>query len=603
MNLINKIKKLINTNDQCNQIQLARYVIASYSEFFYNYSFNCERLCFSQISDEIKNEINQSYKSENGQEILHLGVLYESILPKELKKKLGQVFTPQETIKQMIDTTLLEEDYLKNPHLRILDPSCGAGDFLVLLYHKILQIITKNAKYFEENHNLHQGNLSQHILLNNLFGFEIDYFTKEMCLANIAISCHSTLSPNILIEDFLFYDNESCFDIIIGNPPYIGHKNLIIDHKKALKSWFSVYNDKADISYCFFEKSYQCLFPRGKLSLITSRYFLEANFADKLRAFITKHYQIEEIVDFSGTVHFKNTGISPLMIRLIKTESLGNIQVTDISKNHQYIVKQVTLSSKPWKLIPEKAMKTYEKIMNQARLTIKDTFIMKQGIITGLDSAFIVDEETIDRYSLEKEILVNWIKGASVQKEGIIDKKKLKLIYTNDIELSQYPKVANYLDQYKNRLSVRRECIKGYRRWYDLQWSRNKSLFTNDKILFPYKASNNRFVLDSQGYFFSADVYMMKPINNSISSDEAIYYLNSVIFEFLIKVTSKKIGINHYEYYPYNLQNLPYFNFSFNNEIFNQDSNKNNLQFNDLLAYYLNLDDEDMETIRNQINR
>ncbi|MGB4438151.1 MAG: hypothetical protein WBJ13_02775 [Sedimentibacter sp.] len=45
--------------------------------------------------------------------------------------------------------------------------------------------------------------------------------------------------------------------------------------------------------------------------------------------------------------------------------------------------------------------------------TNKDVCTIKQGIITGLDKAFIVDEETIEKYKIENFLLRKWIKTAT----------------------------------------------------------------------------------------------------------------------------------------------------------------------------------------------
>ncbi|WP_010293005.1 hypothetical protein [Clostridium senegalense] len=43
------------------------------------------------------------------------------------------------------------------------------------------------------------------------------------------------------------------------------------------------------------------------------------------------------------------------------------------------------------------------------------------------------------------------------------------------------PNAINHIRQYKEKLSKRRECIKGVRKWYQLQWGRNKEIFEEEK--------------------------------------------------------------------------------------------------------------------------
>lgn len=61
----------------------------------------------------------------------------------------------------------------------------------------------------------------------------------------------------------------------------------------------------------------------------------------------------------------------------------------------------------------------------------------------------------------------------------------------------------------------RRECKKGFRKWYELQWGRNESDYENPKIIFPYKSKQNNFYYDELSYFCSADIYIMNELSKA----------------------------------------------------------------------------------------
>ncbi len=54
--------------------------------------------------------------------------LYQNLVPREIRHSLGEYFTPD----WLAELTLNEAGYDGNPELRLLDPSCGSGTFLVL---------------------------------------------------------------------------------------------------------------------------------------------------------------------------------------------------------------------------------------------------------------------------------------------------------------------------------------------------------------------------------------------------------------------------------------------------------------------------------------
>ncbi|WP_297501566.1 N-6 DNA methylase, partial [Thermococcus sp.] len=54
--------------------------------------------------------------------------LYQNLVPREIRHSLGEYFTPD----WLVELTLDEVSYDGNPNVRILDPACGSGTFLVL---------------------------------------------------------------------------------------------------------------------------------------------------------------------------------------------------------------------------------------------------------------------------------------------------------------------------------------------------------------------------------------------------------------------------------------------------------------------------------------
>jgi adenine-specific DNA-methyltransferase len=91
----------------------------------------------------------------------------------------------------------------------------------------------------------------------------------------------------------------------------------------------------------------------------------------------------------------------------------------------------------------------------------------------------------------------------------------------------------------------------------------------------------------------------MTGVGDGLDLKNCLEYLNSEIFEFLIKVTSKKIGIDLYEYYPYNILKLPYFdNF---NKGYNKRVNCDNIDLH--LYSYLGFDSEEIQLTRKFLDK
>jgi adenine-specific DNA-methyltransferase len=181
-----------------------------------------------------------------------------------------------------------------------------------------------------------------------------------------------------------------------------------------------------------------------------------------------------------------------------------------------------------------------------------------QGVITGCDKAFIVNRQIIEEYSIEKELLKRWIKNSHIKKFKV-DESNLYIIYSNIIkDEEEYKRAIAYISQYRDKLESRRECRKGFRKWYELQWGRDERLFDMEKIVFPYKSSSNRFAID-KGSYSSADVYGMylnEDYKDKLSLEFLVGLLNTKLYEFYFKSFGKKLGKDLYDYYPNTIMRL-----------------------------------------------
>ena len=62
------------------------------------------------------------------------GYIYESNQNSLVRKSIGQYYTPDFIVKYILNLTIEKVDIVENPYVRIIDPSCGAGYFLLESY-------------------------------------------------------------------------------------------------------------------------------------------------------------------------------------------------------------------------------------------------------------------------------------------------------------------------------------------------------------------------------------------------------------------------------------------------------------------------------------
>jgi adenine-specific DNA-methyltransferase len=519
----------------------------------------------------------------------YLSNLYESSLGEDDKKALGIYYTPKYIIDYIVKKILYNHDFIKNPCPKILDISCGCGNFLLEVYDVLYEIFEKHK--FE----LKIEDIHNHIITNCIYGVDIDlnaievlkYSLNNKCIDssidNLNIYCFDSLSNEGIDENIKKIFKNDNFDYIIGNPPYIGHKSLDINYKKwLLKAYPEVYRDKSDIYFCFYKRIIDLLKQNGIASIITPRYFIESQSGKMLRKYILNNVNIKEIIDFNGVNVFKNVSVASCIFTMEKTRNknakvdiykLNNygIDFNDIEdinvklKNENEFIK-ISLNQSDmkddWVIDKRENMFLYSKIEEYCNYKLKDICISFQGIITGCDKAFVINDEDVKELAIEEDILKKWIKSKNIKKY-FIENNSLELIYSNDIDdCSKYLNSINYINEYRQKLENRRECRKNIRRWYQLQWGREKSMFERKKIMYPYKSKENRFAIDINNSYCSADVYsfyIKDEYLDEFSYEYIVGLLNSSIYDTYFKIFAKKMGKDLYDYYPNKVMKISIF--------------------------------------------
>ena len=434
---------------------------------------------------------------------------------------------------------------------------------------------------------------------------EKGYRTQLMDRDETALSLAKLTCPEAVIrqEDYLM--SEGTYDVIIGNPPYKGHKSTTLEETAALKKRFpEVMDNKADLYYAFFAKGHEDLKAGGILSFIVSRYWLEAESAASLRRFILTNFTILYMHDWYGIRPF-GAGVDPLLIVLKKQPMRSAMAPISVSEDLQaiealwagaieagrqgkdektggedqlsfasgadpghnmdyeipviredagaFVISRSQLSESSMKILTGKEQKLREIIEKLTDHRLGELGDFSQGIITGFDRAFIMPIDEALRLGIEEEILVPWAKSSDLKH---LDREAAwneldRLIYA-DKSAAECPGFMNYIERHRERLSGRREVKNGLRAFHELQWGRDRRTFEAERILFPYKAAGSQFVI-AKGIYHSADIYSFR---TKLDSAWLIEILNSHLYDSYIKTELKKLGGALYEYYPHRLKKI-----------------------------------------------
>ena len=144
------------------------------------------------------------------------------------KNKNGEVFTPIDLIKEMLDK--LPDNVWTNPDLKWLDPANGIGNFPMVVFQKLLEKLPDRYSGANGSYSNEAGK-KKHIIEKMLYMVEIDpanvKISRRIFGKNANISCANFLEQEAKWKrDF---NNVDKFDVIIGNPPFnveVGEKRF-----------------------------------------------------------------------------------------------------------------------------------------------------------------------------------------------------------------------------------------------------------------------------------------------------------------------------------------------------------------------------------------
>ena len=223
--------------------------------------------------------------------VKRLSVKYTSETPVSHLKKQGQYFTiEKELLCRLLD------DY--KPHAKtdttisILEPACGTGC-----------VIAECLRWTQNK---------QAIPLM-ITGVEIEDKLAEQTAETFS----EYENVQIVKSDFLVYNDQQEYDLIIGNPPYFETK-LTAEQKGEYKD---ILCGRTNVYSLFIYRSIQMLKQGGELRFIIPRTILSGKYFSKLRRYIHDHCDIVDIVKFSKTNMFSKALQSVIILKLRKRKS------------------------------------------------------------------------------------------------------------------------------------------------------------------------------------------------------------------------------------------------------------------------------------------
>ena len=415
--------------------------------------------------------------------------------------------------------------------IRVLDPACGSGAFLIAAFDALAQEFDRANRALAELRGQQASlfDLTRTVLNENLFGVDksgesveitklslwlktaqskkkLTYLDRNVRQGNSVVSDRRVdplafdwgvePDPFVLSEldpadraDAVAVDARwrEGFDVVLANPPYV-RQELLTAYKEHWQASFRAYDGTADLFVYFFERSLQQLKPGGRLGFIVSNKWLRGGYAEKLRAMFAKQCTIDTMVDFGHAPIFPGTDAFPCIITLRKSppppehavrvtlyprEELGKELLASYVEEHRFPMPQAKLDSAGWTLEPPGVQALLEKLRrNGVQLGEYAPIKPYYGIKTGCNEAFLVDQATKERLCREDprsaHVLKKYLRGQDIARWAA-EWAGLWMIYAPwNFSLGSYPAIQAHLESQRDLLEARAEVRQERFPWYAL---------------------------------------------------------------------------------------------------------------------------------------
>ena len=386
--------------------------------------------------------------------------LFESFLKESISKKnWGQFFTPLKVVRAIVE---MAKDEIK-PNIKICDPACGVGKFLLEPIKSRLNEFYKTDK----------NGLNKSI---TICGFDKGFDKDEqktiiLAKANMLIYFSDLIKENpSLTKEFSKLFNESFilktnsilgtlsepvndeYDLILTNPPYVtsGSSNLKEEIKKSgLSSEYKI--NAMGVEGLFMEWIIKSLKPGGKAFIVVPDGIFNRQNDKSLREYILQQCYLDAVISLPLNTFF-TTPKKTYILAITKKNNISDIQETPV---FSYLVSEIGESRDVYRFDIEQNdlteaielysffkgnKKNFEKINSDKRCKILPINFFSSNI----SNSWIIDKQWTEKEKIDL--------GIVEQKEKITLQDFSIMINDIGTTISSFTEEVNELSEKKNEI-------------------------------------------------------------------------------------------------------------------------------------------------------
>lgn len=230
------------------------------------------------------------------------GSMIQAVVHNDQRSSLGMHYTSVTNIMKVIEPLFLNELYAalekagedekkltkllgRLYNLRIFDPACGSGNFLIIAYKELCKLEMEIFRQLQKINAANWGHAVSGLHLNQFYGIELDDFAYETAKLSLWLTAHQMniafkavfgeTRPTLPLQDagHIVCGNATRLDwelvcpkmdlkgnvyeiYILGNPPYLGFRNWDNNQKEDMRHIFGLLGNVQRLDYigCWFIK-------------------------------------------------------------------------------------------------------------------------------------------------------------------------------------------------------------------------------------------------------------------------------------------------------------------------------------------------------------